>query len=299
MKARSGYYLLAATLVSLLFFQSDCATLAGLAWNDDRYTHILVIPFVSLFLIYLRRERIFRQVEYAWRPAVVVGGVAAVLYSLAKAWPEYLGQNAALAAVAGALVLTWVAGFALFYGARSATAAGFPLALLLLAVPIPPAIVEIAEVALQKASAEVTYLILQLTSTPVYREGLVFALPKVTIEVAEQCSGIRSAISLAVTALVLGQLFLQTGWSRACCVLLTVPIAMVKNGVRISTLALLGSYVSEDYLHGDLHHRGGPLFSVLSLVLLLATLWLLRKGEDRMAQPPAAALEEAPQARSG
>jgi exosortase/archaeosortase family protein len=89
---------------------------------------------------------------------------------------------------------------------------------------------------------------------------------------------------LLITALTLGHLFLRSGWSKAWCVFLTVPIAIVKNAVRIATLSLLGVYVSQDYLHGNLHHRGGPVFSILSLALLLASLWVLRKREDSIAR---------------
>jgi exosortase len=156
--------------------------------------------------------------------------------------------------------------------------------MLLLSIPIAPAIVEVAEVALQRGSADVTHVLFRLTATPVFRQDLIFSLPGLTIEVAEECSGIRSGISLLITALVLSYLFLRAGWTKACFILLTVPIAIVKNAARITILSLLGVYVSPDYLHGPLHHRGGPLFSILSLVMLLAGLWLLRKAEDGSAR---------------
>jgi len=279
MGARTCFFVLFWVL-SFLVFKSDLDALIDLSWNDNRYTHIVLIPAVSAGLVFLKRRKVFREAQYDPWSSLPVAALAALLYCFAKGWPEYLGQHGSLSAVAAAIVLVWVAGFVLFYGARCGKAALFPLALLLLAVPIDPAVVEVAEVSLQKGSAEVTHLIFRLTSTPVFREGLVFSLPGLTIEVAEECSGIRSGISLLITALVLGHLFLRSGWSKVCCVLLTVPIAIVKNAVRIATLSMLGVYVSQDYLHGDLHHRGGPLFSILSLVLLLAGLWLFRKAEE-------------------
>jgi exosortase len=294
MRARSGYYVLAAAAVSLLLFSKDLEALISLGWNDSRYTHILLIPVVVLCLILVRRQAIFRHMEYAPRAGGGVAALAALLYCFAKLWPGYLDEYGNLTLAAAAIVLVWIAGFVLVYGARCAKAAQFPLAMLLLAVPIHPSIVEFAEVFLQKGSADVTYLIFHLTSTPVYREGLVFSLPGITIEVAEECSGIRSAISLLITALVMGNLFLRTGWTRVCCVLLTIPIAIVKNAVRIAILSMLGAYVSEDYLHGNLHHHGGPLFSILSLVLLLAALWALRKGEGDAA-PATGVMDQARQ----
>jgi exosortase len=144
---------------------------------------------------------------------------------------------------------------------------------------------ETAEIALQLGSAEVTSALFQTFSTPVYREDLLFYLPGVTIEVAKECSGIRSAISLLITALILGYLGLRTNWRRACCVALVVPIAIVKNAVRISTLAWLTIYVSPDYLSSELHHSGGPVFAIISLALLIPAVWFLRKSESVESGP--------------
>lgn len=291
MTRRTGYFLL-YVVSSLILFHGEVAALATLAWNDNRYTHIVVVPFISFGLVYVRRQSLPRDARYSVGPALFFAALAALLYSFALGGGDALGEFGWLSAAAGAIVVSWIAGFVFFYGIGFSRAVMFPLAMLLLSVPIAPAIVEVAEVALQRGSAEVTHLLFNLTATPVFRQDLIFSLPGLTIEVAEECSGIRSGISLLITALVLSYLFLRSGWSIACCILLTVPIAIVKNAVRITTLSLLGVYVSPDYLHGPLHHRGGPLFSVLSLVLLLAGLWMLRKAEDAVAkgrQPSAAA----------
>jgi exosortase len=281
---RRTYYFLLYVVSSLILFHGEIAALAALAWNDNRYSHIIVVPFVSLGLVYIRRQSLPRDVPYSFRPALLFAALAALLYSLAIGGGTYLGQYGRLTVAASAIVATWVAGFVFFYGIGSGRAAMFPLAMLLLSIPIAPAIVEVAEVALQRGSAEVTHVLFRLTATPVFRQDLIFSLPGLTIEVAEECSGIRSGISLLITALVLSYLFLRSGWTKACCILLTVPIAILKNAVRITTLSMLGVYVSPDYLHGPLHHRGGPLFSILSLALLLAGLWLLRKAEDGSAR---------------
>jgi exosortase len=274
------YSFLLYIALSVVVFRGAAIELTTLSWNDNRYSHIVFIPIISLGLLILKRRQVFREVRYDYRLASVLVASAALAYGVPRMWPQHLGQHGSLAVTSAAIVCSWAAGFAFFYGTRCVKAALFPLGLLLLMVPIAPPVVEVAEVALQKGSAEATHLIFIATSTPVFREGLIFALPGLTIEVAEECSGIRSAISLLITALVLGYLLLRTGWARVCCALLTIPIAIFKNAVRIATLSLLGAYVSPDYIHGPLHHRGGPLFSVLSLILLIAGVWLLRKGED-------------------
>jgi exosortase/archaeosortase family protein len=102
------------------------------------------------------------------------------------------------------------------------------------------------------------------------------------IEVAKECSGIRSALSLVITCVLAANFFLRTGWSRALLVISTVPITMLKNGFRIASLSILGVYVDERILGSDLHRRGGILFFVLALVLVWAEIVLLRKAEGKL-----------------
>lgn len=276
---RRTLFFLLFWVLSLLLFRDTISDLVSLAWNDDRYTHIALIPLISVGLAILYRKEIFLDVEYRlWvgAPLIALGTAS---YFLGKVWSESLGEHGRLTFGAAAIVVTWVGGFLLFYGPRCARAALFPLSLLVLAVPLPPVIVEQAEVALQRGSGEVAHILFKITGTPVFREGLTFSLPGLTIEVAKECSGIRSSIALLITALVLDYLFLRSNWRRLLLVLVTVPIAIVKNAFRITTLAWLAAFVSEDYIHGNLHHRGGPVFSLISLALLLPILWLLRRGD--------------------
>ena len=134
---------------------------------------------------------------------------------------------------------------------------------------------------LQRASAEVTYLLFRLVGTPVFRQGFQFSLPGFDIEVARECSGIRSTIALLITALVLSYLFLRSGWRRASFVILTIPIAIFKNALRIASMSWLGIYVSKDYLYGDVHRYGGLPASAMALLLLIPTLLLLQRSEQR------------------
>src|SRR5207244_11592806 len=104
-----------------------------------------------------------------------------------------------------------------------------------------------------------------------------FALPGVTIEVAKECSGIRSSLALLVTSLLAGHLFLRSGWRKSVLVLAILPLLVVKNGIRIVTLSLLSIYVDPGFLTGSLHHEGGIIFFLLALILLAPVLWFLQR----------------------
>jgi exosortase len=124
-----------------------------------------------------------------------------------------------------------------------------------------------------------TYALFKIAHVPFLRHGLQFSLPRVDIEIAPQCSGIRSSISLFLAGILSGHIFLQSNWKRVCLNLCTIPVVIFKNALRIATIALLGSYVDLGYLHGTLHHYGGLVFSVVALVILMALIVFLRRLE--------------------
>jgi exosortase len=114
-----------------------------------------------------------------------------------------------------------------------------------------------------------------------FRDGVRFELPGIGIEVAKECSSVHSAWALFITGLLLAHIFLRSIWTKACLSILTVPIAMFTNAVRIVTLWFLGTKVDVGFLYGNLHHRGGILFSSISLSILAGFLYTLRKMEHR------------------
>ena len=109
-------------------------------------------------------------------------------------------------------------------------------------------------------------------------------LPKFVIEIADECSGIRSSIALLLTSLMVGHMFLRTWWKKALLVAAIFPMAMLKNGIRIVSLSLLASYVDPGFLTGQLHHDGGIVFFLLSLALLAPLFLLLCRSDTALAE---------------
>jgi exosortase len=192
-----------------------------------------------------------------------------------------VSANYALFLLMLAVVLVWAAGFALCYGPKAFRAASFPLLLLLLLVPLPFNLMDGIILVLQRGSTELTYALFKLADVPMFREGVTFELPGIGIEVAKECSSIHSGCALFITGLLVGHVFLKTLWTKVPLALLTIPIAMFTNAVRIVTLWFLGTKVDMRFLSGNLHHRGGILFSLISLSVLMSCVALFRKLEPR------------------
>jgi exosortase len=67
---------------------------------------------------------------------------------------------------------------------------------------------------LRRGSADITFFLLRLTGTPVHREGFVFVLPGLPIEIAKECSGIRSCLAMLILSVLTGYMLLGTWWRR-------------------------------------------------------------------------------------
>src|SRR5262249_18397392 len=103
-----------------------------------------------------------------------------------------------------------------------------------------------------------------------------------TIEIAQECSGIRSTLILFLVALVLAHLFLRSGWSKCALMVLLLPVTIARNGLRIFVLSTLGMYVDPSFLTGRLHRNGGIVFFILAFVVLWGMIWLFQKLEGKM-----------------
>jgi exosortase len=275
----TGFAALLAAGAAFLWAPLDALT--RLALSDDTYSHILLVPFVSLGLVWMQRRTALSNTKSSPRAAVALFLAGALLYAL-RTRLDVLFSGAALLTfpILSAVLWIWSA-FLLCYGARTFRTALFPMLFLLLAVPIPAPIVERLILWLQQGSSEVTYWLFRATGTPVFRRGFVFAVPGQTIEVAQECSGIRSSLAMLITCLLAGYLFLRKAWTRVVLLLATVPMLVIKNGIRIVTLTLLAIHVDPGFLQGRLHHQGGFLFFVLGLLILWPLLLWLQRMESK------------------
>ncbi len=274
----------AFTLTLLGVHAQAVRSVIDLSRHDATASHLVFVPFMTLALLHSRRGSLFREEAPAmaiagWRLAGLVA-----LSWMAGPLAAAAGPGYALTLVVGAMVAALVAGFAACYGAPAFRAGLFPLLFLGFAVPIPPPFVDAVVLLLKSGSARVVAALFDLTGTPFHQKGYVFALPTFAIEIADQCSGIRSSLALVVTSVLAGQLFLTTSWKRVLVVLVAVPLAVIKNGIRIVALSLLATYVDPRFMTGALHHEGGIVFFLIGLALVAPLFHALRMSEPALTR---------------
>lgn len=277
---------LAALLITAAF-ALPLLQLFRLSLRSELHSYIILIPVISIYLVWMaRRPGPAVAGQRSLFPAVFagLGGLASLGIHWSLPRPGSLPPTQSL----WLLVLAWllfVLAAALFtLGWSRLKPHAFALGFLVFMLPLPPAATDWMSMALQHASAEASDVCLRLTGLPVLRTGMIFQMPGLTIQVAEECSGLRSTLILFITSLLAGKLFLRAGWKRAVLALATIPLGILRNAFRITTLSWLTVNVDAGIIHGPLHHQGGPFFFALSLVPLFLLLWTFRKSES--AQKP-------------
>ena len=271
-------------LATVAWFWLSLISLFSLTQQQEQYSHIVLIPCLSLYVLYLDRKAIFASRQWSpWLGAFVMG-MGAWCYWFADVAifaPDQLSMS-----ILALVVMCWGIVVSCF-GVTLCRKVSFGLLLLLFMVPLPSFLSDAVIGFLQRSSAEATALLFSSLGVPVFRQGFVFSLSNFSIHVAEECSGIRSALSLFITSLVAGHVFLRSAWAKMGLVGVVLPLAIVKNAFRIVGLSLLANYVDPTFITDSLWHRSGgiPLF-LLSLVVLLSLAWLLRRFEKKFGRFP-------------
>jgi len=272
-------------LASCLLFLRPLTAFVSYSRASENGSHLILIPVISAWVVFLERDRIFKALGSDGPVGSLLLAAAAVVALAAFSMGSRLSTVNQLSVYIFALLLVWVAGFAFFFGRRSLERARFPLVFLLLTIPIPDFILDKVIYLLQKGSAEITAVLFDWSGVPVLRDGFVFHLAHVNIEVARECSGIRSSLALLILAILVAHFYLDTFWKQLVLVIAGLFVMILKNGVRIVTLTLLASSVDPGFLYGRLHHEGGVVFFVLALLMLAPLVWLLERSERKVTAP--------------
>lgn len=274
---------LALASFALLFFDVGRALVSD--WStDDNYSHgFLVVP-VALYLAWERKDAL--AVAPA-RPSllglVVVAGSLLVLGAGTLGAELFLTRLAIVGVLVGVVLFVW--------GWAHLRLLAFPLAFLLLMIPLPAIIFNQIALPLQLLASQVGEAGLRLVGVPVLREGNLMLLASTTLEVAEACSGIRSLVSLLTLGIVYGYFMDSRGWVRWLLALATVPIAVFTNGLRVAGTGVAAHYYGPEAAEGFLHSFSGWLVFVSALALLFALREVLNKVAPDPQFPGAAPLK--------
>jgi len=280
--AANGGKLVLTILALVICFSRPLFGLVRFSIHNDLYSHIVLVPFISIYLAWNDRRALPRRTAPDRRLAASL--LAAGTLTIAGYWGavlsgSILAQEDSLALTTPSFLLFFGGACSLFLGKSTLRVLAFPLAFLIFMVPFPVAVRATLETFLQHSSAVAAYALFKLFGTTVYFDDLMFRLPGINLEVAPECSGIHSSLALFITSVLAGRFFLRTPWKCAVLTLAVIPLAILRNGFRIFTIGELCVQISPDMIDSYIHRHGGPLFFLLSLVPFMILLWLLYKSD--------------------
>ena len=243
--------------------------------TDDNSSHGFLIVPIALYLVWERRARVAAATA---KPSVL--GLLVVLASVIVLAAGLLGAELFFTRLS---ILGVIAGtIAFLFGWRHLRILAFPVAFLLLMIPIPAIIFNQIAFPLQLLASRFGEFALVAFGVPVLREGNIITLANTSLEVAEACSGIRSLISLLTLAIVYGYFIDPRVWARIALALASIPIAIVANGVRVAGTGLAAHYRGPEAAEGFFHTFSGWLIFLVAFVLLFVVqrllVWLFPVG---------------------
>jgi exosortase C (VPDSG-CTERM-specific) len=280
-RLRMAGWVVWVVVLTLLFFQTLTRLMVHAA-QSELHSYILLVPLIVFYLLLTEQRTRLAACRSSIGGTMIVGGIGLAALAAGIEMQETLRINDHLALMALAFVSLVAAGGFLFMGLNWMAAAAFPMTFLLFMIPLPDAAVDWLETASQVASADVAVWLFNLTGTPLFRQGMFLTLPTIVLEVAQECSGIRSSLVLVITSLLASHVFLKSPWRRILLVTFVIPLGIVRNGFRILIIGLLCVRVGPHMIDSTIHRRGGPFFFVLSLGPLFLLLWWLRRREREM-----------------
>ena len=295
--ARNLYKPLLLVAALAFVYWNVLARLARVWWDDENYSHGLLIPFVVGYILWTERDRL---TSYVKRPSLLPGG-AMVLAALAALWAGTAGaelfvqRTSFVLLVAGLLVY--------FFGARFLRLVAVPLLLLLLAIPVPTILFNKVAFPLQLFASRCAVAAMRLFNIPVLREGNVIELTpynastSIKLEVVEACSGIRSLMTLVTLAVVYAYFTAPSNkgdagggnsgrgrfggwalWRSVLIVAAAVPIAIVTNAARVSGTGVLARFYGSKAADGFFHSFSGWVVYVTAFLLLFGFGWLVDRA---------------------
>jgi exosortase C (VPDSG-CTERM-specific) len=273
-------FFLAMAILALCFVK-PLFDLLRFAASNGLYSYIPLIPMVSFYLVWSRRETLPRLSEPSHKLATLF--LAGGLGTIAAYWFAFRSASLAnedyLALTIFAFLLLLTGAGCLFLGKQLLRAIAFPIGLLVFIIPLPEYVRHGLETSLQYGSTAVANGFFKLSGMPVYQDGFVLRLPGFNMQVAPECSGIRSSLVLFIMSLLTGYLFLRKPWHRIVLALAVIPLALLRNGFRIFVIGQLCVQIGPEMINSFIHRHGGPLFFILALIPLILLLLFLKKSE--------------------
>lgn len=231
-------------------------------WNIDTYTHILLVPLIVGWLVWLKADQLAQMAPRAcgWGLVLVAAGLGLWMAG------RLTGINLfAQAGAVGALQGTIVA----LLGVRVCLVLALPLAYAAFLVPFGDEIIPF----LQAITAEMAIALTHLSGVPAQIDGIYIDTPAGLFIVAEECSGVKFLIAMVTLAVLIAFTRFESWKRRALLMAASVVIPVLANGVRAWGTIYIAQFAGVEFAAGFDHIFYGWIFFALVVAMVLAGAW--------------------------
>lgn len=269
------YWVRIAILLSafVLFYAKAFVSLFAVWWNSYTYSFGFLIPVISLYIVWLQKDRL-KRLKIA--PSYLLG-----LPVLIIAIALLISNTKGGASIQGFSLITAIIGIILLIlGAQFLKAMWFPIAYLLFMVPFWDNLTEKLNLPFQNFSASLGTKMIQAIGIPVYRKSIYIELPNITLEVAKVCSGVNNLIAIVAIAIPLAYIFLSSWQRRIILVCSGIIISMLANSLRVALIGIFAYFNIGEVLHGPYHVLQALSVSMVGFIALFIGVWVLSRGDS-------------------
>jgi exosortase A len=249
-----------AVLLTLTF--PEWREMAHQWWDIDTYNHVLLVPPIVAWLVWLRREELARL-----EPLGSTFGLAWVAVGLAV---RMAGSETGINLVAQAGTVTAFQGAVLaLLGVRAALVLAFPLLYTGFLVPFGDELIP----QFQRVTADLAVWLSHLSGVPATLEGYRIATPAGLFVVAEECSGVKFLIAMVALATLVAWTGLRSWGRRIALVLGAAAVSVLANGVRAWGTIWMAQRIGIERAGGFDHIVYGWIFFAVVIAVVLGVAW--------------------------
>jgi exosortase D (VPLPA-CTERM-specific) len=243
--------------------------------NSEEYGYGYMIPPITLFLIWQRKDKL------ALLP--FMGSWVGVMVLILGALVVLVGQLSTLHSITQyGFLIALIGGLYGLMGRAAFKIIVVPLLLLFLMVPLPTFLFNNLSSQLQLISSEIGVAFIRLFGISVHLEGNVIDLGSYQLQVVEACSGLRYLFPLLALSIIASYFYQAPVWKRLVVIVSSAPITVLMNSIRIGAIGVLVEYGGPGQAEGFLHDFEGWIIFMACVGLLILEIMLLSKvGRDR------------------
>jgi exosortase len=254
---------LAVALTIVLYYHTMTWWVTEWTQPGSFYAHGVFIPFFVGLMVWRDRERLRRlPISHSWWGLVLL--IIAFVLLL-------LGRRAEVTVVQSLSFVIYLVGASLLLAGKAITRSLlFPMMFLLTMIPVvPDQLINIIAFPIQMTSAKMAATILNLTGFPSYRNGVSILMEHYQLNVELPCSGFKTLLGLMAFSAAFAYLVDAAKWKRWTLFLVSMPMAILVNGIRITLIGLVGEVVGTSAA-ASFHDYSGFIVLILGFTVLFS-----------------------------